>query len=190
MYAPLNVNKLKIRNPTNPEIPFGSTVIFRFHVKRLGYSLLRRLNFKSQPKTSMSAVWNPTCESSIEKMWIETRQNHHINQLGNVAIFLLLKHLCHVSNQLGNWETTLTNLCEDWRCHGGGKQSQAYGVGEGGTSATPMLLFQRLIIHPKTTISAEKWCLEEIYKYFFWNWPLFPFQGTCYIFIFREACFV
>jgi len=80
----------------------------------------------------------------------------NINQLGHVAIFLLLKHLCHVSNQLGNWETTLTNLCEDWRCHGGGKQSQAYGVGEGGTSATPMFLFQRLIIHPKTTISAEK----------------------------------
>ena len=47
MYAPLNVNKLQIRNPANPEIPFGSTVRLQVPCETFG-----------QPTTSM--------ESSVE----------------------------------------------------------------------------------------------------------------------------
>ena len=66
--------------------------------------------------------------------------------------------------------TTLTNLCEDWRCHGGGKQSQAYGAGGGGTSATSMFLFQRLSTRKlRYPLKNDGW--KRIF--FLWNWPLF-----------------
>ena len=134
---------------------------FRFHVKRLGNRKLR-----------WNPVWNPTCESSIE-MWIETRQSSY-KPAWKCSILLLLKHLCHVSIQLGNWESGDVRI-GDVMEEASKARHMAQGEG-GGAFATPMFLFQRLS-HGKLRYPLK----NDGWKRYIFFFELAPFQGTCYI---------